>query len=350
MSEKLPQQPENEEVDLGQLFNAIGNLFERLFSFIGGIFKGFFSAFIYILKPLVDHIKIVAVAVILTTVLGFVIQKTKKPIYYSNMLVKTNFDSKYQLASNINYFNTLIGSKNLKELSNIFEIDTISADELVSFSLEAGPETQNDLFVEYDEYVQSIDTSLVDELSYKEYVGNRDLLTGNLFSIKARSSKKDIFTMLYSGFKKTLENDFAKYKKQVRDTMAYIERSSYKVQLTRLDSIQKTYLEVLKNSSETKDLSFGFTSGIPLQEEKSVTKEYELFVKEQEILRNLREIDLDVAEENTYYDVLSTFDRLGSEDKSIGHRYFILFPILTLLLFIITFLLLKAFNFIKNYE
>jgi len=350
MSEKLPQQPDNEEVDLGQLFNAIGNLFEKFFSFIGNIFKGIFSALIYIIKPLVDHIKIVAVAVILSAILGFVIQKTKKPTYYSNMLVKTNFDSKYQLASNINYFNSLISSDNVSELSNIFEIDTLTAKELIGFEFEAGPETQNDLFSEYDEYVQSIDTSLVDELSYKEYVGNRDLLTGNLFSIKARSTKNDIFTKLYPGFEKTFENDFAKYKKQVRDTMAYIERSSYKVQLTRLDSIQKTYLEVLKNDSESKDLSLGFTSGIPLQEEKSVTKEYELFVKEQEILRNLREIDLDVAEENTYYDVLSTFDRLGSEDKSIGHRYFILFPILTLLLFIIAFLILKAFNFIKNYE
>ncbi|NRR91464.1 hypothetical protein HSX10_07800 [Winogradskyella undariae] len=350
MSEKLPQQPENEEVDLGQLFNAIGNLFERLFSFIGGIFKGVFSALIYIIKPLVDNIKIVAIAVVITSILGFVVQKNKKPTYYSNMVVRTNFGSKYQLASNINYFNTLIGSNNLKELSYIFEIDTLTADELVSFSLEAGPETQNDLFVEYDEYVQSIDTSLVDELSYKEYVGNRNLLSGNLFSIKARSRKNDIFPLLYPGFKKTLENDFSKHKKHVRDTMVSIERTSYEIELTRLDSIQKTYLQVLKNNSETRDLSFGYTSNIPLKEEMSVTKEYDLFIKEQEILRSLKLINQSVAEENTYFDVLSTFDRLGNEDKSIGHRYFILFPILTLLLFIITFLVLKAFNFIKNYE
>ena len=69
MSEKLPQQPNNEEVDLGQLFNAIGNLFQRLFNFIGSIFKGIFSAIIYTIKPLVENFKLVAVAVVLTAIM-----------------------------------------------------------------------------------------------------------------------------------------------------------------------------------------------------------------------------------------------------------------------------------------
>ena len=34
MSEKLPQQNPNEEIDLGQLFNAIGRLFEKIGDFI----------------------------------------------------------------------------------------------------------------------------------------------------------------------------------------------------------------------------------------------------------------------------------------------------------------------------
>ena len=86
MSEKLPQQPQSEEVDLGQLFNAIGRLFEKLFAFIGSIFKGIFSAIIYALKPLVDNFKIVAVALVITAVLGYVFEKSKDPIYFSEMV------------------------------------------------------------------------------------------------------------------------------------------------------------------------------------------------------------------------------------------------------------------------
>tara|TARA_R110002049_G_scaffold293010_2_gene477827 strand:- start:17561 stop:18613 length:1053 start_codon:yes stop_codon:yes gene_type:complete len=350
MSEKLPQQPNNEEVDLGQLFNAIGKLFEKLFAFIGSILKGIFSAIIHAIKPLVDNFKIVVAALVITAVLGYVFEKSKDPIYFSEMVVKPHFDSKYQLASNIGYFNSLIGSKNLSELSEVFEIDESDAEVLVGFELLAGPETQNDLFVEYDEYVMSIDTSLVDELSYVDYIKNRDLMSGRLFAIKAKSSKIDIFPKLSEGFRKTFENDFSEHQKKVRDTLAYIERESLNKQLERLDSIQKTYLEAIKNDSKNPNLSLGLGGALPLQIEKTQTKEYELFLKEQELRRNLKNLNKTVAEENTYFDVLSKFDKVGKADNNIMQRYSLLFPVLTLVFFFLVFLVLKAFKFIKDYE
>jgi len=350
MSEKLPQQPQNEEVDLGQLFNAIGKLFEKLFNFIGSIFKGIFSAIIYTIKPLVDNFKLVTTVLLISAIAGYIYEKAKKPVYYSDMVVKPYFDSKYQLANNIDYFNSLIGSQNLQELSNVFEIDTIKAKELVSFEMEAGPETQNDLFIEYDEYVMSVDTSLVDELSYKEFINNRDLLSGRLFAITVKSNKNDIFSNLEKGFKKTFENDFSKHKKKVRDTMAFIERETLLRQLASLEDIQKTYLEVIKNESEKSEVSIGISGVLPLQEEKTATKEYELFLKEQEIRRSLNFLNKTIAEENTYFDVLSGFDSVGIQDNSLKRRYSVLFPILILILFILGFLALKAFKFIKTYE
>ncbi|WP_299098159.1 hypothetical protein [uncultured Winogradskyella sp.] len=350
MSEKLPQQPQSEEVDLGQLFNAIGKLFEKLFAFIGRIFKGIFSAIIYAIKPLVVHFKIVAAALVITAILGYVLQKSGEPIYYSEMIVKPNFDSKYQLATNINYFNELITSKNHTELSQIFEIEQNDASQLVSFELKAGPETQNDLFIEYDEYVMSIDTSLVDELNYKDYLEKRDLMSGRVFTITAKSNKIDVFSLLNEGFKNTFINNYSEHQKKVRDTLAYIERKSLNMQLDRLDSIQKTYLEAIKNDSKNPKFSLEVGSALPVQEEKTATKEYDLFLKEQEIRRNLNKLNLMVAEENTYYDVLSSFDKIGKKDKSIGQRYVLLFPVLTLVLMLLVFLGLKAFNYIKNYE
>ena len=76
MSEKLPKQSENEEVDLGQLFNAIGRLFEKLFSFIGSIFKGVFSIIVYALKPFVKNFKLVAIVLLASGLIGFAIDKT----------------------------------------------------------------------------------------------------------------------------------------------------------------------------------------------------------------------------------------------------------------------------------
>ncbi len=350
MSEKKPESTNPEEIDLGQLFNAIGKLLERFFSFIGNIFKGIFSTIIYAIKPFVVHFKIIAPLIAAAAILGYVYESFKEPVYYSEMIVKPYFDSKYKLSSNIDYFNELINSQNLSELSSVFEIDNTSAKELKGFELDAGPETQNDLFLEYDEYVKTVDTSLVDELNYEEFLKNRDLLSGSIFTIKAKAGNNDVFSSLEEGFRKTFENEFSKEQKEKRDAMIHIERQALSTQLSRLDSIQKTYLTVLKNESERSKLSLGIDGVMPVQEEKSITKEFDLFREEQRIRRLLSELDLELAEENTYFDILSGFDRTGRKDKSIKQRYTILFPILLLGLIFLAFLTTKAYNFIKNYE
>ena len=61
MSKEVPQGSQNEEVDLGQLFNMIGKLFDKFFNFVGSIFKAFYSVFIYALKAIITNFKIIAV-------------------------------------------------------------------------------------------------------------------------------------------------------------------------------------------------------------------------------------------------------------------------------------------------
>ncbi len=350
MSDKLPVEPQSEEVDLGQLFNAIGRLFERLFNFIGSIFKGIFSIIIYAIKPFVTNFKIVAPVLVLAVIAGFSFDKMKKPVYKSKMIVRPHFDSKYQLANNIDYFNYLIGSKNIEELSNIFEIDSLKVSQLLGFELEAGPETQNDLFKEYDEYVMSVDTSLVDELSYENFIKDRELLSSKVFTIEAKALKDNVFSLLEEGFRKTFENEFSKNQKAIRDTLAYIERESLMKELSSLDSIQKTYLEVIREEAKNGKITLGLDGLLPLQEEKTQTKEYELFKDEQGIRRSIQVLNKEIAEENTYFDVLSTFDKVGSEDKSIKRRYLFVLPVLVILAMFLAFFSLRVFNFIKDYE
>ena len=204
MSDNLPNKPQDEEVDLGQLFNAIGNLFERLFSFIGKVIKGLFSAIIFALKPLVNNFKLVAIVIMVAALIGFTIEKFKEPVYVSDMLVRPYYDSKYQLSNNVDYFNALISSENYRELSNIFEIDSLTtAKELIGFEIEIGPETQNDLIKEYDDYLKSLDSTLAIEVTYEDFIENRDILSGSIFSIQAKATSNDIFPSLEKGFIKT---------------------------------------------------------------------------------------------------------------------------------------------------
>lgn len=352
MSDKLPQETNNEEVDLGQLFNAIGRLFEKLFKFIGSVFKGIFSAIIVSLKPIVNNIKLVAVILMLAGVTGFIADKFQPDIYISDMLVKPYFESKYQLSNDIDYFNALISSNNYTELARIFDIDTTDAKELIDFEIEIGPETQNDLIVQYDEYISSIDSTLAKDISFDDYVLNRDILAGTIFSIKARSYKRDIFKSLEKGFDSTFINDYSIRAKAIRDNSVLARRQSYINDLKNIDSLQTLYLEVLKEESESQNggLTLGSNSIFPVMSEKSKTREFELFQEELKIRNKIRELDETLILESEYYDVLSRFEQVGTRESKLQDKFSVILPLLAFGILVVTFLFVKVFKFVKEYE
>jgi hypothetical protein len=358
MSNKLPvesnnkplQKSHDEEIDLGQLFNAIGRLFDKFFNFIGNIFKGLFKLFILVLKPLVENIKLILVVVLVTAIIGFFLERSKTPIYYSEMLVQPHFESKYKLSNNINYFNSLIKSKKFDELSKIFEIDTAQAASLINFGLTAGPETSNTLLLEYNEYIKTIDTSLTSVITFENYVKNRDILSGSIFAVKARSTDNNIFPRLETAFTKTFENPYSKKLKKIRDSTIQSKKDNYQKELNRLDSIQRIYLELKKTEAENSVLKLSGNSMFPMQLERTETKEYELFQEEIKVRRAITALDQELIEESDFYDIVAGFEEEGSLETGLTNNKMFALPLAALGLMIISFLVLKIFIFIKNYE
>lgn len=349
MSDNLSDKSKNEEVDLGQLFNAIGRLFENLFNFIVRVLKAIFSILIIALKPIVQNFKLIVIAVAAAAVIGFAIEKITPTIYSSDMLVQPYFQSKYKLANNVDYFNALIAAQNYNELSRIFDIDSTSAEKLVEFDIKIGPETPNDLLMEYNEYLKEIDTTLADEVSYEEYIENRDILSGAIFSITAKSKENDIFLSLENGFRKTFENEYSKKLKRIRDSTILIRKAALKVELRRLDSLQNIYFGILQSESESNKVSIGMEGMFPLQQERIPTREYELFQEELKVRQRIIDLDRELIEESVYYDVLSGFEEVGNEDKDIKNKYSLILPIIVFAVMILVFVFYKMFNFIKEY-
>lgn len=351
MSEKLPQSPQNEEVDLGQLFNAIGRLFEKFFSFLGSIFKALFSTLIFSLKPLVNNFKVVAIILMVSAIIGYVAEKFNTPVYVSDMLVKPYYDSKYQLANNVSYFNALISSQNYDELSSVFEIDsTTTAKELLGFEIEIGPETQNDLIKEYDDYKKSLDSTIAIDVTYEEFIENRDILAGSIFSIKAKATSNTIFPSLEKGFIKIFENEYSRKLKARTDSIREDKKKSYLNQLNRIEELQKIYLEIKRNESNKGEFKLGADGQIPLMQEKTQTKEFELFEEELKIRSSLRALEEQAREESEYYDILSSFEEVGTKKTRFMNKYSLVFPAIAFLIVILGYVVFKSFKFIKDYE
>tara|TARA_B110000902_G_C14175691_1_gene538581 strand:+ start:55 stop:1107 length:1053 start_codon:yes stop_codon:yes gene_type:complete len=349
MSDKLPQEPDNSEVDLSQVFSAIGRLFKNLFLFLKKIFEGLFSILIKSLKVVVNNFKLFTISLMLICVLGFIADKFKKPVYTSDMLVKTYFGSIYQLAKNVDYFNALVESNSVEQLSNIFNIDTISSSQIIDFDIKIGPETKNDLLIEYYEYIKSIDSFLAEDLTFDDYIENRNILEGSIFSITATSHQMDVFHSLEKGFINTFENDYSKKLKKIRDESLDIKKAVYEKELVKIDSLQQIYIKIIKTESDNTLNDIAPSSLFPIMQQRTETREYDLFLEELKVRDKLRVINEILIEESDYYDILSGFNNIGSQKLELMDRFAVTLPMLTFMLMFLIFSLMKAFKYIKNY-
>ena len=351
MGDKLPERPQEEEIDLVIIFRLLGRGFNNLFKSIGGFLKTIFKYFIYLLKPIIKNFKLITIVLMVAAIAGFAMEKFKEPVYVSDMLVRPYYDSKYQLANNVNYFNALIDTQNYSELSTIFEIDSVTmAPQLLGFEIEIGPETQNDLIKEYDDYIKSIDSILAVDVTYEDFIENRDILAGNIFSVKAKSTSNDIFQSLEKGFSKTFKNEYSITLKERTDSIRTVKKQTLLQELKRVEELQEMYIDIKKNESEKNEVSLGSGGLFPMIQEKTETKEFELFQEELRIREAIRRIEEEFIEEREFYDILSGFEEVGAIETELIQKYTLIFPALAFIIISAVYIFFNLFKFIRDYE
>ena len=188
------------------------------------------------------------------------------------------------------------------------------------------------------------------DVSYEDYIENRDILNGRIFSIKALANSHDIFPSLEKGFVKTFENEYSKKLKRIRDSTVLIRKSYYQKELIRVDSLQNVYLTILQKEVDKDQLTIGAGGLLPITQERTLTREYELFQEELNVRGEIRNLDETLIEESDFYDILSGFEEVGTEEIDIFSRYSIIFPAIVLSFMILIFAFQRAFTFIKEYE
>ena len=350
MNKEIPKKDSDEEVDLGQIFNAIGRLFEKFFRLIGSFFKAIFSLIILFLKIVFDYIIVIAVVVGLAFVVGIFTENYKKPVYEASMLVKPYFDSKYQLISSIDYFNSLLNEKRHEVLGDIFDISGDDAESLTRFNVEKGPETKNDLLRQYDKYLKSLDSVRAKNVTYADFVENRDIYSSETYLINVKSHKRDIFRKLEGSFDSIFSNSFSIEQKKKRDMILEVKKASFEKDLENMDTLQAVYMNVIQKQSERGNGDVTVQGLLPLQQEKFQTKEFEVLLNEMRIRDSIKELEQMKIEENSYYEILSRFPEVGKRASKIYTKDWVLFPVLAFMVLCIIYVILAIYKYVKNYE
>lgn len=349
---KHESKSKNEEVDLIVFFNLIGKALNKVFVFIASILKAIFSVIIGIIKVIIASWKIILAILIIAGVLGYALEKTKPITYSSEMLVEPYFDSKYQLVTNINYFNALIASGDTQALNAIFNSDTSDLDirDIKGFKIEPGPETENDRILQYQNFSRRLDSVRKEEINFEEYIENRSIYSGRLFLITAYSSKRDIFKSLEKGVLSAFTNQYSEEEFFKKEQLREIQRQNLLTQLQEIDSLKTFYLRVREDESKktNKQLKLGDIS--LSSDSKSTTREFELLEKENNVRNQLNALEEQKIEQDKVFDVISSFQRVGNQNISILDRYSLIFPILAFMLLCLFYIIKRVIIFAKNYE
>lgn len=351
MSKELPNnQKQNEEVDLIVFFNLIGNAISKVLDFFKDIFKTIFSAIIYALRTLIKSWKIVLGILIIAAGIGYALENSRPTIYSTEMLVEPYFNSKYQLVTNINYFNALIANKEKETLKQIFKVDEDVINEVKGFAIEPGPESENDRLLQYEEFINQLDSVRAQEYSYEQFLENRSVYAGKYFLIKASAYKSDVFKDLEEGILSSFTNDYTDKEMKRRDELLEIEKKNLEEQLKQVKELQKVYINVLEKESDNKKSNVTLGELSISTKDKQTTKEFELLQEEQKLRNSIKRIETEKIEQDVVFELISSFQRVGNVSFSWFEKYSLIFPVLAFVLLVLFFVTKKIITFTLNYE
>jgi len=340
------QNNNEEEVDLGSLFPIIGKGFSNIFKFIGSIFQGIFHAVIKSLVFLKKNLRSIAIATFIGGVLGLAIEFNKTDLFEAELLLEPNFKSTRQLYNNVNYYNDLIKQEDIASLQQIFNLDENEAVSLKKFEIEP-IQIDSDIINSYDDLILSVDTLTIKSYEYAAFKNSFTKYDYTIHKVTVKAEKNDVFDKLDEVIISSVVNNayFNRLKKITNNNLNRTD-SLYRQNLIQIDSLRKVYMKVM--IEEAKKQTSG--TSIDFGGQKTTTKEIDLYEINRKINKELEEI---IEKKSTKYEVinvLSNFQRIGTEVKGVTKNYVFLLGALGAG-FMILWLFLRQLNtYLENYK
>ncbi|MDT0554136.1 hypothetical protein [Urechidicola vernalis] len=351
MSEK--ETPQNEEVDLGQLFKLIGNMFNKFFNFIGSIFQGAFQFLILILVHFYRGLKWYIGAIVLGVITGVILDMRSEKSYGVDMFVKTNFDSSRQIYENIKNLHHLVeGEKAFDELAGLLELKIEDVENIREFTVEPDlDETQ--IIKLFSEYKMSLDSVSRLEANYEMFKEDLSYHNFPIHKIEMLSATKEIPIGLNRKLVNYLtSNDYLNELRDRTQDNLKAEAEILEIQTKELDSLTKEYFKIRVLESQKQPIPGAGTNLYLADTEKNslLIDESVLLEKRYALEKRKREIELEKLEKKDVITVVSEFPKSGYEVTRWYQRKTIQLPIL---LFGLTFIITLAFvllDFLKTQD
>lgn len=311
------QYPQNEEVDLSNLFKTIGNGIRNFFNAIGKFFAALFHFFILFLVFLRNNALKLAIAVIVGAVIGFILDYTKPKEYTSFMIVQPNFNSAQQLYKNIDYYHELVRQRDTVLLAEALSIDIEEAARLKGFYIEP-IKNKNEIYESFNEFIENVDSTTVKNISIEDYRQGFTDYDYRYHKIKVKSTDNNIFDKLTSPIVNSVENNsYFRNQKKINDENLVQNEKVLVKSLQEVDTLRKIYNTVLITEAQKPEMG----TRISMASEAKRTDELELFNESLKLNKELMDNNKDKAETTDILNVVSSFSKVGIKERSIFKKY-----------------------------
>ncbi|RUA11200.1 MAG: hypothetical protein DSY82_03860 [Flavobacteriia bacterium] len=339
--------PQEEEVDLVNLFVILGRGIRNFFNAIFYFFSQVYHYLILLLIFFKKHTLKLGIALILGFIVGFILHKTEPETYVSKMLVESNFNSGVQLYKQIDYLNDLVKKKDTNSLADILNISSEVASNLKKFNVFAY-QPDKSKYKAYDEYMQKTDTIYTKGFTFDDFkkrIKDSDL---GFHQIEVESSLKKSFVDLTPGIIHLVENEYYKNRKKIEKGEILYKLGILNKNLVQIDSLRKLYKEVsLKEAEKPVATS---TIEISQKEYKKEENDIKLFSISNDLLDQINTTNQELIRKNDVLNIISNFDQVGVPDKNITHKKYFQFAVLFFGL-MLGWILLKGLNrYLENYR
>ncbi|MDG2349440.1 MAG: hypothetical protein P8L65_02035 [Flavobacteriaceae bacterium] len=347
---KSPQN-NSEEVDLVQLLKLIGSGFKSIAIFIGHILNKFFFVFVWIVFFTKKNILILIISAFVGLLFGYIVEYKMGPLYKSSMIIKQNYNTGKSLYNSLEYFNGLLAEGDFDALSKELLIDTSYISSIKDFKMESFI-TENQRYVEYNNYLKGLDSVLASEYDYDTYLEEIDESIYKTQLLTIRATSNDNFNLVFKAISSKMNTIPFFQREQERD-IRELENTALALNaaIRESDSLQKTYKKVLEN---TLDLENGSQTSITFEgtDDNNRTREYELYKSNIGLRKEL--VSIERAKENKEYvvETLSNTPSKGFIDNTVEVMNITLqFKLFSTFIFtVIAFLTLIALDFLSFLE
>jgi len=348
MSNQIQTPPPSEEVDLGQLFQLIGNAFKRLFNFIGSIIKGIFDVIISFLLFIQKHFIKFVLAIAIGAIGGHFLDKNKAPNYISTMVVEPNFNSVQQLYNNIEFYNDLAQAEDSIALASALNIDVLDAASIKKLYLDSYSDENQKLKL-FDDFIKGLDSTTVKAIDYQAYLKNFNSLDARFHKISMESTNSYVAKKAQLAIISSIAtNGYFKLQKETNAENLKLKEEVYKQQLSEIDSLQKLYKTILMKEAD-KPMQ-GTSINLAGNGASSQNKELTL-LKERDVLKsNMVLLNNERANKATILNVISDFPTRGVKIKGIWKSYKFLLPLALLGIVVGVLSFLELNTYLKKYK